>query len=105
MYFSLMGEEGVVLVEKGHAVGCQNPDDFGLVLGDELVQDTFPVLIGMAHPHSDSIYHARSGRFLDERRDLHRDLGVLREIAGDRAPKDGGIDAAGASNRVSTTSG
>ena len=69
-------------------------EDLGLVLGDELVQKTFPVLIGMAHPHSNSIDHVWSGRFLDERRDLHRDFGALREIASDRPPKDGGINAA-----------
>ena len=67
--------------------------NLGLVLGNELIQETLPLLIGMAYPHPDSIDHALSGCFLDKWRDLHRNFGVLRELTRDRPPKNGDVDA------------
>src|SRR6516225_10307711 len=84
----------IVLVEQGNAEVEQDLVDRRLVLLDEAVEQPLPVLIGRTDTHADAINEARSRRFLHQRRDMQRRIGLPGVETRHRSPENAGLDLA-----------
>src|SRR5438128_11266983 len=84
----------VVLVEQGNAVVEQDLVDRGLVLLDQTIKLTLPVLVRAPHTHADAEDELRPGLLLHERRDMKRRVRLPRIKAGHRSPEHAGVDVA-----------
>src|SRR5262245_2507451 len=84
----------VALIEQRNAIAQEDGSDSGLLVPNELIELTLPILVGVTHTHADAIRHARPVSLLKQWHDRKRLLGLLRVIARQWTPQHSGIDGA-----------
>src|SRR5215475_7989670 len=82
----------IALIEQRNAIAQEDRSDSGLLVSNELIELTLPILVRVAHTHADAIGHARPVSLLKQRHDRKRLFRLLRVIAGQWTPQYSGID-------------
>src|SRR5690606_41969601 len=88
----LLGDRLIVLIQKGHVIVQQDAVDLSLMLLNEPIKRSLPLLVGRTYSHGDAIAHAGAAFLLDEGNHRQFLTGVLDEITGHRPPDRRGID-------------